>query len=61
MQCFFYKTISKILTDRLHPLMGKFISETQAAFLPWGRTMDNIVTVKELFHMKSQTAPKKAH
>lgn len=61
MQCFFYKTTSKILTDRLHPLMGKFISETQAAFLPWRRTVDNIIIVKEHFHMMSQTAPQKAH
>lgn len=56
-----YKTISKILTDILHPLMGKFILEAQGAFLPGRRTMDNIIIVKELFHMMSQTAPKKAH
>lgn len=45
-----YKLISKILTERLKPLMSRLISPYQLAFVPRRVIHDNYVIAAELFH-----------
>lgn len=48
-----FKIISKVLANRLHPLIGKFISQEQVAFIPTWSIMDNTLsTFKILHHMR---------
>lgn len=47
---FSYKVLSKVLTNRLKPLLSSLISPMQHAFV-WGRQIqDNIGIAHELFH-----------
>ncbi|XP_021803273.1 uncharacterized protein LOC110747395 [Prunus avium] len=45
-----YKIISKILANRLQPLLGNFISPQQCAFIPGRQIQDNIFMAHEAFH-----------
>lgn len=45
-----YKTISKVLANRLKPLIGSFISPEQAAFVPTRSIMDNALSAFEILH-----------
>lgn len=45
-----YKLISKILTDRLKPLLPKLISPYQLAFIPGRLIQDNFIVGAEIFH-----------
>lgn len=44
----FHKIISKILNDRLTPLLPSLISENQSGFLPGRSIVDNILLTQEL-------------
>ena len=44
-----YKIISKIIVNRLKPLLNKCISNTQGAFAPGRSIYDNILIAHELF------------
>lgn len=45
-----FKVVSKVLVNRLRPLMKKFIGPFQNSFLPGRSTMDNIVLAQEVMH-----------
>jgi len=45
-----YKIISKVLANRLRPLIDKWIYPEQAAFVPSRSIMDNALTTFEILH-----------
>lgn len=45
-----YKTISKVLANRLRPLISNWISPEQAAFIHSRSIMDNALTAYEILH-----------
>ncbi|KAL5705103.1 hypothetical protein ACHQM5_023447 [Ranunculus cassubicifolius] len=45
-----YKIISKILVNRLRPIMQRIISPQQSAFLPKRAIQDNVLVAHEVFH-----------
>lgn len=47
---FIYRVITKIMTNRLKPMMNQIISPQQAAFLPGCQIQDVIVVGHECFH-----------
>lgn len=44
------KTISKVIANRLKPLMNDLVGPNQASFIPGRQTVDNIVMAQELLH-----------
>jgi hypothetical protein len=51
---FNYKIISKILSNRLKPILHKIISPTQSAFLKGMSIHDNTILAHEVFHSMKQ-------
>ncbi|KAI5352439.1 hypothetical protein L3X38_005330 [Prunus dulcis] len=47
---FTYKIISKILANRLKPMLAEIISPQQSAFIPGRQIKDNILLAHEAFH-----------
>jgi len=45
-----YKTITKILVNRLRPLLDKLVSPVESAFIPWRSIHDNILLTHEIMH-----------
>ena len=45
-----YKIISKLLVIRIRPILPKFISPSQSAFIPGRWIVENQVIVQELIH-----------
>lgn len=55
----FYKIISKILTNRLQPILPSIISETQTAFVRGRAISDNVLITHETLHyLRGLTATK---
>ncbi|XP_030479385.1 uncharacterized protein LOC115696632 [Cannabis sativa] len=48
-----YKIISRVLANRLKPILSRIISPTQSAFLPDRLISDNIIISQEVFHALS--------
>lgn len=46
-----YKAITKILVNRLRPLLNKFIGLFQSAFVPGRAIHDNVLIAHEIMHM----------
>ncbi|KAL5704561.1 hypothetical protein ACHQM5_022969 [Ranunculus cassubicifolius] len=46
-----YKVISKLMVNRLRPILQKLISPQQSAFLPKRAIQDNVLVAHELFHL----------
>ena len=53
-----YKIISKLLVTKLKPLLDKFISPTQSAFIPDRWIAENQVIVQDLIHGIKTRKPK---
>ena len=53
-----YKVISKILVNRLRPLLDKLISPLQSAFIPGRSIHDNILLTHEIMHKYRKTTGK---
>ena len=56
---FFYKIISKILVNRIRPLLSKIIDPAQVAFFPNRWITENIVLAQEVIHSFKQMKRKK--
>jgi hypothetical protein len=56
---FYYKIISKILVNRLRPLLPIIIEPTQTAFVPSRWITENVVLAQEIVHCFSQSKRKK--
>lgn len=44
------KVISKILADRVKPIMSKLVTSNQASLIPDRHASDNIVIIQEAIH-----------
>ena len=47
---FIYKIFSKVLVNRMKPIMSNIVSPTQSAFIPGRQIQDNIIVAQEVFH-----------
>ncbi|XP_061340525.1 uncharacterized protein LOC133287003 [Gastrolobium bilobum] len=55
-----YKGLSKILANRIKPLLMEIISPNQASFVPKRNIQDNIIIVQELIHSMHRMKGKKS-
>ena len=55
-----YKIISKILVNRLRPLLDRIISPVRSAFVPGVSTRDNILLTHEIMHEFKNSTSKTA-
>lgn len=49
-----YKVVTKIIIERIRPLLQKLISPLQSAFVPGRKGVDNAIIVQELIHTMSK-------
>lgn len=54
-----FKVISKVLVNRLRPIMLKLIGPHQNSFLPGRSTMDNVILTQEVVHVMNNKRRKK--
>ncbi|KAK7275172.1 hypothetical protein RIF29_16281 [Crotalaria pallida] len=45
-----YKVVTKVIVNRLKPLMNKIVSNTQTSFVPGRLGIDNVIILKEVVH-----------
>ena len=53
-----YKILSKLLANRLKPLLGKLISTLQGGFVKGRHILDNVIQVQEAMHSNYQRQEK---
>ena len=58
---FYYKVISKILVNRLRPLLAKIIDPAQLAFVPNQWIAENVVLAQEVVHSFRKTKKKNGY
>uniref|UniRef100_A0A2N9FS20 CCHC-type domain-containing protein n=1 Tax=Fagus sylvatica TaxID=28930 RepID=A0A2N9FS20_FAGSY len=49
-----YKVVTKIIVNRIRPLLGQLVSPYQAAFVPGRRGVDNVIIAQEMIHSMSK-------
>lgn len=45
-----YKLVSKVLVNRLIPILSTIVSPSQSIFIPERPIRDNVIVLKEVFH-----------
>lgn len=55
------KVISKVIANRLKPLMGDLVGQAQAGFIPGRQTSDNVVMAQELLYTIRHRKGRKGH
>jgi hypothetical protein len=55
----FYKLITKVLVNRLRPLLDSIIGPFQSSFLPGQGTCDNAIILQEIIHSMRKSTSKK--
>ena len=45
-----YKVVSKVIVNRIKPILDKVVAPTQASFVPGRQITDNIVIAQEMLH-----------
>lgn len=56
---FIYKIVTKVIVNRIRPILNRIVSPTQSSFLPGRSTMDNIIIVQELIHTSNKKKGRK--
>ena len=56
-----YKIISKVIVNRLRPLLDNIVSPFQSAFIPGRRGTDNVIIVQELVHTIGRAKGRKGY
>ena len=56
-----YKIVTKIIVNRIRPVLGNLISPMQTAFVPGRRGTDNAIIVQELIHSISKAKGKEGY
>lgn len=54
-----YKLISKVLVNRMRPLLARIVSPLLSNFIPGGGTMDNAIILEEVLHHMHKSKRKK--
>lgn len=54
-----YKTVSKIIVNRMRPLLEKIVGPNQASFFPGRQTIDNVIVNQETIHTLENSKKKK--
>lgn len=54
-----FKVVSKVLVNRLRPIMNKLIGPFQNSFLPGRSTLDNVILAQEIMHSMNMKKGKK--
>ena len=49
-----YKILSKLLVNKIKPLLGKLISPSQGGFIKGRHIMDNVILLQETMHSSYQ-------
>lgn len=44
------KVVTKLMVDRIRPLLNRLVSKNQSSFVPGRNTTDNIIVVQEALH-----------
>jgi len=56
-----YKIITKVLVQRLRPILNNIIGPFQSSFLPGRGTSDNSIVLQEIFHYMRRSKKKKGY
>lgn len=54
-----YKTITKVIANRLKPLLNNIVSPTQCSFIPGRHSYDNVIIAQEVIHSMANKKGKK--
>ena len=56
-----YKLVTKVLVNRIRPMLNKLVSPLQTAFVPGRKGMNNMIIVQELIHTMKQKKGKQGY
>ena len=46
-----YKVVTKVIVNRLRPLLNELVGPEQASFISWRQSCDNVIIIQELLHI----------